>query len=166
METNELESLIERYYQAQTTPEEEQFLFLFFQQEKTPIHLQKDKEIFLRLHTLSYNDNIPIPSGLKEKISVQIDNISGGKPKAHKKHILLSWSMGIAASLLVICGVYTLTLTTPVQQNTIDNPQEAYIETQKALTLFASKIDKGVNALQKTEETQHTISKQLNQIKR
>lgn len=159
MKTNELEYLIKRYYRAETTREEEQILLHIFQQEKVPTHLQKDKELFLLLHTSSEADNIPIPTGLKEKISTQIDL---HEIQIHKKRIFLKWATGIAAAFLIAAAICMPILSSAPKQHYIDNPEEAYIETQKALTLFATKINKGVNSLQKAEETKQTISKQLN----
>ena len=66
-EYSNIEELLERYYNAQTSEAEEQRLREYFIHEETPPHLQKEKEMFLQLQA------VQVPEGLEEKLSKQID---------------------------------------------------------------------------------------------
>ena len=96
-EYRNIEELLERYYNAQTSEAEEQRLREYFIHEETPPYLQKEKEMFLQLQAAQ------VPEGLEERLSKQIDQWAMQKrfiPKSTQK-IAIQWIGGIAASLLI-----------------------------------------------------------------
>ena len=159
-----IEELLERYYNAQTSEAEEKQLKNFFLQEEVPVHLQAEKEMFLQLQTSD------VPEGLEERLSQRIDQWS----VQERRHIpkSLQWTASIAASLLLLFGAgWYLQESQPSahRQDTCATPEEAYAEAQKALVLFSTALNKGMkqmNVIQKTSErVERNLQGQLNKLK-
>ena len=159
-----IEELLERYYNAQTSKAEEKQLKNFFLQEEVPVHLQAEKEMFLQLQTSD------VPEGLEERLSQRIDQWS----VQERRHIpkSLQWTASIAASLLLLFGAgWYLQESQPSahRQDTCATPEEAYAEAQKALVLFSTALNKGMkqmNVIQKTSErVERNLQEQLNKLK-
>ena len=165
-EYKNIEDLLERYYNAQTSEAEEQRLKDFFINEDVPFHLQREKEIFLQLQAAQ------VPEGLEERLSKQIDQWAMQKrfiPKSTQK-IALQWIGGIAASLLILFGMgwYFNDAQPSYRQDTCATPEEAYVHTEKALMIFAQALDKGVKQMEviqeSTDKIERNIQKQLNKL--
>ena len=159
-----IEELLERYYNAQTSEAEEKQLKNFFLQEEVPVHLQAEKEMFLQLQASD------APEGLEERLSQRIDQWS----TKERRHIpnRLQWIGSIAASLLLLFGAgWYLQESQPSahRQDTCATPEEAYAEAQKALVLFSTALNKGMkqmNVIQKTSErVERNLQEQLNKLK-
>ena len=124
MELAKIESLLEKYFEAKTTITEEEILKDYFSKEAVPAHLQEYKEMF----------NFFSDSSLEtSKRSIQLT----------KKTISIKW-LSIAAMLVFFIGIYSV-----YQQN--ENEQEeamlAYTETQRALELISTSLNKGTVAM-------------------
>ena len=124
MELARIEALLEKYFEANTTIEEEKILKDYFTQENIPAHLLEHKEMF----------NF-FTDGSLETSSRSI--------KLTKKSIRIQW-LSIAAMLVFFIGIYSV-----YQQN--ENEKEearlAYIETQRALDLISKSPNKGTVAI-------------------
>lgn len=143
-----IETLLERYYDAQTSEAEEQQLKDFFlHEEEIPAHLQAEKELFLQLQATD------IPEGLEERLSQSIDRWS-------KKHrtLRLQWIGSIAASLLLLFGAGWY-LQEPPRKDTCATPEEAYAEAQRALVMFSTVLNKGMKQMDVLHETTERVEK-------
>lgn len=58
MDYKYIEQLMERYWQAATTPEEEQILHTFFRQESIPAGLQKYREVFVSMDVMKSEETL------------------------------------------------------------------------------------------------------------
>lgn len=93
MKKDEINKLEKKFFEGNTTPKEEQLLMT---------HFPKDEK---REDILS-KDEIVIPEGLEERLSLKIDALEEAERKEHQtRSIPLYWLKGIAASLLILLSV-------------------------------------------------------------
>ena len=128
MELAKIESLLEKYFEAKTTIAEEKILKDYFGKEEVPVHLKEHKEMF----------NFFSDSSLEtSKRSIKLT----------KKTISIKW-LSIAAMLVFFIGIFSV-----YQQN--ENEQEkamlANTETQSALALISTRLNKGTVAIAKLD---------------
>ena len=69
MKVNEIERLLARYYDGETSETEEKELKRFFTEEDIPAHLLAEKEIFMQLAAQPAPE---IPEGLESRLSRKI----------------------------------------------------------------------------------------------
>lgn len=82
MNIEQIKSLLARFYEGQTTPEEERLLADFFRREDVPEELQEDKQLFLMLAQISDQE---MPTDIAEEITAFVNNLG----QTEKKPILL-----------------------------------------------------------------------------
>ena len=138
MKVNEIERLLARYYDGETSETEEKELKRFFTEEDVPAHLLAEKEIFMQLAAQPAPE---IPEGLESRLSRKIDQWDTGerrtlKIKKHTRTLRLQWIGSIAASLLILLsvGLY-LYKPYPAPHDTCATPEEAYVQAQKSLLI-------------------------------
>ena len=163
-EYRNIEELLERYYNAQTSEAEEQRLREYFIHEETPPHLQKEKEMFLQLQAAK------VPEGLEERLSKQIDQWAIQErfiPKSPPRRTL-QWIGSIAASLLILFSIGWYFHAPQPRKDTCATPEEAYVHTEKALMMFAQALNKGMKQMEviqeSTDKVERNIQKQLNKL--
>ena len=71
----QIKSLLARFYEGQTTPEEERLLADFFRREDVPEDLQEDKQLFLLLAQTSDKE---MPQDIADEITAFVNNL--GQP--------------------------------------------------------------------------------------
>ena len=74
----QIKSLLARFYEGQTTPEEERLLADFFRREDVPEDLQEDKQLFLMLAQISDQE---MPTDIAEEITAFVNNLGQTKKK-------------------------------------------------------------------------------------
>ena len=72
MTIEQIKSLLARFYEGQTTPEEERLLADFFRREDVPEDLQQDKQLFLLLVQASDQE---MPQDIAEEITAFVNNL-------------------------------------------------------------------------------------------
>ena len=159
MKVNEIEELLVRYYDGETNEAEEKELKEFFAQADVPAHLLAEKRLFMQLASQPEPET---PEGLESKLSGLIDEWDtherrSTKIKKHTRIIHLQWVGSIAASLLILFSV-GMYLYKPYT-----SPPEAYAEAQKALFMFSSALNKGVQQMETVHETTEKVQKNVNQ---
>ena len=171
MKVNEIERLLARYYDGETSDTEEKELKRFFTEEDVPAHLLAEKEIFMQLAAQPAPE---IPEGLESRLSRKIDQWDTGerrtlKIKKHTRVLRLQWIGSIAASLLILLsvGLY-LYKPYPAAQDTCATPEEAYAQAQKALIMLSSSLNKGIEKVESVQEAtgkiQENVNEQLNRL--
>jgi len=147
----QIKQLLGKYYDGNTSKEEEQFLKDYFRYSSVPAELDTDKELFL--YTASENNAVPLNSQFEQKLSNWIDEQGENEKKTRR----LFWSYriaGIAATFAIIVVCY-LTLfqsktNVPIalkDKDTYDNPQLAYAEAKRALLYISQQLNKGTAPL-------------------
>jgi hypothetical protein len=147
----QIEELLEKYYNGDTSLEEERKLHWYFQTHEIPMHLKPDAEIFRYHYKRTSEEASP---EISEKLSKLIDE------QANKSRFILPvrsirWISGIAASILILLSLWIGIGRDLIQQrhsgrfaDTFDDPQLAYLETKKALLLVSEKLNAGTKELQ------------------
>ena len=173
MKVYEIEILLTRYYDGETTEAEEKELKQFFTGEEVPAHLLAEKEIFLQMSEQPLPE---VPIDLEGKLNHWIDEWELRekqtiKEKKHSRMLRLQWIGSVAASLLILfsIGMYMYKPAMPsTHQDTCATPEEAYAEAQRALLMLSSTINKGVEQIAVVETTnekvQEIVNQQLNRI--
>ncbi len=140
MELQKIEKLLEKYLEGTTSLEEEKILKNFFANDNVPSHLESYKSLF------EYY-----------KISKQEMSKEFIIPK--NKNNYIKW-FGVAASLVFVSIITFMYLqeNTTNQENldTFKTPEEAFVETHKALQLVANNMNSGLENVAYLEEYEKT----------
>ena len=81
MTIEQIKPLLSRFYEGQTTPEEERLLADFFLHEEIPEELQEDKQLFLTLAEISDQE---MPTDIAEEITAFVNHLG----QTEKKQVL------------------------------------------------------------------------------
>ncbi len=160
MDIKHIKELLHSFYEGETSQEEEKALYDFFSEESIPEDMVSEKQIFLKLYSGQQND---APLYLEEKLNSLIDNLERDENEKQTPLRVLSikswrWAISIAASVLIVLSVGIFTYfgnnsnQSPMLVDTYSNPEDAYIETQKALLLVSNKLNKGFEQMEKVNE--------------
>jgi hypothetical protein len=146
-----IEELLQKYYDGETSLEEERKLHWFFQTCEIPAHLQSDAELFRYYYKQRKEE---ASSNMEETLIRLIHD------QEHKKRFILSGKTirmvsGIAATILVILALW-IGIGRDIYRNqyagvfkdTYDDPQLAYLETKKVLLMVSEKLNAGTKDLQ------------------
>ena len=121
-------------------------------------------------------EQIPIPEGLEERLSAKIDKWEQEEKKAQRRYLMprvLRYAV-VAASFALVIGVGFHLLsqdqyTNLAEQDTYQDPVQAQQEAERALTLLAVNLNKGMGHLEKakalSDRTEQSLNKQLNILK-
>lgn len=169
--TIHIKQLLDRYYSGQASETEENTLKEYFARPDSAPEFDDDKAIFAALVVCS--DEVEVPSGLEARLSEAIDAWAlRDAPKRSAR--FLSWkpAVSIAASIAIVAliGVSQFVHRTPstMPSDSVTDPEVAYAETQRALTMLVTTLDKGVEgvetAAQLNDNTINNVITQLNNI--
>ncbi len=131
MELSNIEKLLEKYFEGETTISEEKELKVYFTRETVPSHLESYKDMFQYFSeesTITASKDLNLYSGTKSTRYV--------------------W-MGIAASIALIAGVF-LTKTDQIDKTelgTYEDPEIALQETKKVLNMVSQLMNEGKQEL-------------------
>jgi hypothetical protein len=145
MEFNEIEKLINKYLEGNTSLHEEKVLKDYFSSDKVEEKLKEFQYLFVGL------SEIKNQSYSKEIVFLEA--------KSNKK----IW-LSIAASVCVLLGIgYAFYLNTSVENNTIlsdlgtfKSPEIAFEETQKALELLSTHVNTGIKSVRYINEYENS----------
>lgn len=156
MTTDEIRLKLERFYEAQTTKDEEEQLNNFFQGNDVPEDLEADRLLFSQL----FDPANSVPEGLEQRLTHDIDcwNTVEKTTNRRARTMSLRWITGMAAGLLVLLSMGTWlnhreSTATPLSETveTYDNPKDAAGETERALTKFSMALNKGIDKINNKE---------------
>lgn len=140
MESDKIEKILEKYFDATTTVAEEKTLRAYFSQSEVAPHLEKYTPMFAHF-----------TNAKKEQFTKQV-------PLKTKK-LKLKW-MNIAAVAVLLFGVYIGNRYLEEKRLEKEQAQYAYQQTKKALNLLAENFSRGtekVAYLKEFEETKQKI---------
>jgi len=121
-------------------------------------------------------EQIPIPEGLEERLSAKIDEWEQEEQKAQRRRSLTRALRYIAAAACValVIGVgfhllYQDETMVLAEQDTYQDPVKAQQEAERALTLLAVNLNKGMGHLEKakalSDKTEKNMYEQLKALK-
>lgn len=144
MNKEELDHLIEKYYNGETSCEEEALLRAYFSNDNLPVEYKPEKELFCYFME---NAIIPEPdSGFEERINNAIKNEDFRKINSDRFSVFMPY-MSIAAGILVIISLWFFIVRRNETVDTFDDPRLAYAETMRVLLDVSSRMNEGTKNL-------------------
>ena len=146
MAFNNIDILLEKYFQGKTSIAEEKELRSYFSSQDVAPHLEQYKAVF------GY-----FTQARKQEFAQQI-------PQTAKKRNV-KW-LSVAASVVLLLGIATffmINTNEPVNHQhdlgTYESPELAFKETQKALALLSSNVNVGIESVRYIQEYEVTKSR-------
>jgi len=149
MDYKHIEALLERYWDCETSPAEEQELKTFFSGNDVPQHLQPYRDLFVYQHIQQH-------IVLGDDFDRRIKEMAAPVAVKVKRKTLLSWvypAIKVAAMVVVILSVGSLLVYTTIggdradydyesYTDTYDDPGVAYEKVSSALMMLSEGINK------------------------
>lgn len=147
METNQIQLLLEKYYEGRSSLEEEKVLRDFFSRsgDDNPelIPLKRQFEIFTTGQSLSFDSN-----DLESRIINSIEMFEHQQITPVRKLKITRYMVAASIAIAVILsGLFIIRSHNKQITDTYTDPQIAYAETQKALLFISSKMNEGIQPL-------------------
>lgn len=163
MEIKKIETLLQRYFEALTSFEEEAELIRYFEEHETPPEWNWAKEQLLGFADLQ-DLEIPIPEDLDSSILKQLAPFQEDKKIRRIGSNGLISLLSIAASIMLIASALIFINRQPDVGN-IEDPELAYAETKQALDLVSKYFNQGTEKLVNLNKMEEAV-KPLDQLKR
>ncbi len=148
MELYKVEALLEKYFDGETSIAEEKQLQDYFSTQQVAPHLEKYTALF---------NHFAVAKEQQFEQEIPVLQIQKDESRNQKRN--LSW-ISIAASVVVLMGIgtYVFYNSEPVNNSkdlgTYDDPEVAFKETQKALSLLSKNVNVGIESVKYVEEYQ------------
>lgn len=161
MDYKYIEQLLERYWEGQTSLQEEAILHMFFEQEEVPVHLRRYKSLFeglaqqakIRLDE-TFETHLPIPE--KERPAVK------AQPITYMQRLSPLYKAAAIVGITLTLGNAAQSSFRPEEdsdyngyQNSYENAAAVYAEETENMKLVSERIDEvnGNDSLDIAEET-------------
>ena len=165
MNTTDIEKLIEKYLEGETSLEEEQKLRNYFLEEEVPKHLVPLKAQFL-YYTNAAEEQISssdfeerLIKSLDEENTAESQDAKTIKLETKRKSLWYSISAVAATIVIVLASYFFLYDDEPALQNTYDNPETAYETTRAALFYVSQKMNLGVKHCSEVSKINESVNK-------
>jgi hypothetical protein len=143
MNLHEIELLLQKFFDGETSLEEEKQLKDFFTRGDIPMHLQPMAGYF---HFIGREREMELNSSPLGRISSEESKVAR---LLDFKRPWIYWASGVAASILILIAVFVkFDPFSPRIENTYQDPQTAYLEAKKILYFVSDKLNKGTSRLQ------------------
>ena len=159
MDNETLKNLIDRYFDGQTTEEEERRIKDYFASVEVDDSLAEYAPYFSAMSDNDMYDESDA-ADIERRMEQQIDSWNKVEKRSSRnaRHLSMKWITGIAAMMAIVFTIAyatirenrTLAVATP--QDTFDNPEDAYREAERALVTFSEAINKGLDKISGKEE--------------
>ena len=141
MNNQDINALIDRYYEGYLSVEEEESLFDFLKNNNDPEYA----EIKMQINALNilFDDEKMLDESFDEKL---LERLSVSEPKRIARFNINRILSGIAATALILITIWIASniLSSKEVYGTINDPQIAFAETKKALQKVSGNVKKGV----------------------
>ncbi len=162
MKLHEIEQLIEKFYNGETSLAEEEMLKDYLNQDTFPEQFMAVKEHF---NFLKNENELELDDAFDEKILQLIDT---EKVQSISLKIWTYRLSGVAAAILIFVMVWFGTdLLQPKEvYGTISDPSLAFLETRKAMDEVSKKMNKGLQPAEKTVQKIDKNVKRAGELKK
>jgi hypothetical protein len=149
METTKIKTLLQKYFEGETSPAEEKLLENYFKTRKVDKSLQEYAPYFDGISELNGNNR---DRALESDI---MDYILENETKEKSKYRWLWQTVtGVAASIIIVLGGFLYYQQQKTFDDTFKNPDEAYAYAVKTLGYVSGKYNKGLAGLSKFDKLQ------------
>ena len=155
MNTSEIESLIEKFYDGNTTIQEEKNLRDFFETKDVPIHLKLHQPLFAGIgcERLVEISNPLFEQKITEKLTDHhAEEASFRRVSLRSRLVFLT---GIAASLLLVAGLFFAlqqdVLKHSFKQSSVASSTLAYADASQALMLVSYNLNTGLKQVERLQ---------------
>jgi hypothetical protein len=147
MKLQEIERLLEKYYNGETSLEEERLLKDYFSGDDVPSRFRAEKQQFEYLHDVrhtSLTDN-----SFDADVLMRISPKRGLLSRIMESKPLFYTTVGMAAAILILLAIFIRFEPMPQKiQDTYSDPEVAYQEAKKVLFFVSEQLNKGTGKLQ------------------
>jgi hypothetical protein len=165
---DKVRKMLERFYQGESSLEEERLLEQYFSSTAVPEEMLPDRELFQALRT--EEDPVIIPEGLNDRIIGVLDREE--RKEQRSRRISLYSLSGLAAGILALIAVYVFFLRTDdpgllasqEQVDTYSDPQDAYEEAKRTLAYVSQKLNQGTSGLDHMKQAGRTSSQSMRSL--
>jgi hypothetical protein len=160
--------MLERFYQGESTLEEEKWLEDYFSSTTVPEELLPDQELFRTFRKV--DNSIVVPDDLNKKILETIDREE--RKVIRTRRISVFSLSGLAAGILAIVAVYVFFLRTDsprlladrTMEDTYQDPIEAYAQAKETLAYVADKLNSGTSELKHVQQVSKATTDPLKSL--
>ncbi len=151
MNLKEIEALLQKFYDGETSLDEEASLRDYFSNENVPEQLIAHQAQF-SFYQKAKDEKVPLRN-FERDLSKHIREEKNVKQIGNRRRTFY-FVTGIAASILIFIGVYFQFVVNDNRsaysiENTYEDPEVAYAEAKKALLLVSEKFNTGVQDFNK-----------------
>jgi hypothetical protein len=162
MKSQEIERLLEKYYQGETTLEEERLLDEYFARDDVPARYQAEKLQFdyLKMMKGKTLDN----TSFDQKVMGRIEKREGLLTRIMENRPWFYATVGMAATILILLAVFIrFEPMTKRFDDTYSDPEMAYNEAKKVLFFVSQQFNRGTEKLEPISTYDDGV-KELNKI--
>lgn len=148
METTKIKDLLQKYFEGQTSQNDEKLIESYFRSGNIDPELQEYKSFFDGLNELSDSRNPQLESEIMDFIL----------ESEHREKTRYRWLWqtvtGVAAAVIIVLGGFLFWQQQQKPDDTFKNPQEAYAYAEQTLQFVSEKYNKGFASLSKFDKLQ------------
>ena len=158
-----IEQLIKKFYEGDSSPEEERYLTEYFlNEELVDEHLKEDQQVFRLLH----DTQIQVPAGVSERLD-KVIFLNANYANSSKNHItkkIYYWISSAAAVVLLCIGLFFATRepSSPNMADTFSDPKEAALVAEQTLAYISAHLNNGLNKVADAEHEFEKVNQLLN----
>jgi len=160
MDIKKIKEFLQKYYDGDTTLEEEEILKRYFvENPDVPQELRTEKEQFAMYDRVK-NADVPFKD-FEKNLESLIDNQKVKYPVFNRRNVRFKIA-ALAASILILFGVYNSIryfTARPKYSDTIEDPYLAYQETKRTLLYISEKLNYGTKELNNMSKINEGVQK-------
>ena len=156
-----IEQLLKKFYEGDSTPEEERFLTAYFlNEENVDERWKEDRQVFRLLQ----DTQIQVPESVSKRLEESIMQMESSQKSLSRKRTLYYWISSVAATVLLCIGLFFATLepSPPKMADTFSDPAEAALVAAQTLTFMSAQLNKGLNKVAEAEQEFEKVNQVLN----
>jgi hypothetical protein len=161
MNTQEINSLLEKYYEGRCSDEEEQILRKYFREADVPPELETETEMFG-----NYDSSLSVPqpaADFEDRILRSIDRAENKKGALSTRRYLFA-VMSTAAAIFLLIGSWFFFIRRTEPADTFRDPALAYNETIRILYNVSARLNTGMNAMEPVRKAQSVAEKSIGRV--
>jgi hypothetical protein len=163
MNTREIEALLEKYYEGETTLGEEQALKVFFSDPGVPDHLAVHRSFFTGLKNEA--ERMRDEQGFDARMDSLLAERRDEQPviPLQTKRVRMFFYSGLAAAILLMIGLFTTLRQDILHKNQpvagTGNTEMAYAQAKEALTIVSCNLNRGLGEINRLEAVDKAMEK-------